>query len=126
MNKDFGKLIESWIELQKSNRRDLENDENFWAYEEINSLTKTFPLYVLDFIEAACKVTNDDKILASLAAGPLEDLLVKNGNVVITEIERRFIKDAKLKKVLASVWENDIDAKVWDRVRVVVGSTPSL
>jgi hypothetical protein len=53
---------------------------------------------------------------AALAAGPLEDYLAKRGVKVIAEIEAHAGADVKFKQLLAGVWKNSIDYKVWERV----------
>jgi hypothetical protein len=59
----------------------------------------------------------DDSILENLAAGPLEDLLSRNGPLVIDSIIKFSRENEIFKPVLLYVWRNSISAEVWERIQ---------
>ena len=60
-----------------------------------------------------------EHVTANLAAGPLEDLLVHHGQAFIDCIENKAKSDPRFAHILAGVWQNKIDVKVWRRIEQV-------
>ena len=81
----------SWIEnCQRAIAFGSESPEaasTFWAYETLDRICRDDPERALEIILLAAGLTTDQRILDNLAAGPLEDLLVRNGPVIISRIE---------------------------------------
>jgi hypothetical protein len=69
------------------------------------------------------KVADDPEMMACLAAGPLEDLLVEHGEKFISEVEELALANHKFKELLTGVWRNRISCEVWKRIRKAVEST---
>ena len=67
------------------------------------------------------KLDSSEKILANIAAGPLEDLLVYHGEKFIDRVEEAAQSDPVFKKMLGAVWQNAIPDDVWNRVKAVAG-----
>lgn len=68
------------------------------------------------------QVPSEDKaqaLLSNLAAGPLEDLLVHHGPLVVSSIESAARDDRRVAWTIAHVWRNDIDQGVWTRLQRV-------
>lgn len=63
-----------------------------------------------------------DYQLASLASGPLEDLLAKHGGNFIERIERAASNNDKFRETLVGVWQNEIPEDVWIRVEKARGT----
>src|SRR5690606_9863070 len=103
----------AWKELCLSKTEVREKDKNFWAYETLDHLCEEEPFECLKIIVKICETTDNEEILSNVAAGPLEDLLVRHGKTVIAEVEKWAIQNRKYKRVLASVWKNEIDDAVW-------------
>src|SRR5262245_7862582 len=56
---------------------DAESDRHgFWAWEAVNALVRDEPEQAWSMILRLVELSPDDRILANVAAGPLEDLLV--------------------------------------------------
>jgi len=69
-------------------------------------------------------IEKDDWILENLGAGPLEDLLVAHGPVIIDKLEKIAMRDPVFHRLAQFVWRNDILDDVWERLkRVASGST---
>lgn len=116
------KLIETWIELQKCRRAGGECDDLFWAYIELDKLVSNEPNKALDIIGNIINVDDSDVVAENLAAGPLEDLLVRHGESILDSIIDLSKKDIKFYSLLGGVWENTIDKDVWDKIQKTVGT----
>ncbi|MEE4539423.1 MAG: hypothetical protein V2J51_13145 [Erythrobacter sp.] len=79
-----------------------------------NVILKVMDHYTLR--EAQSKGSDGFWIISNLAAGPIEDLLVYNGETLISTIEREAKRNPLLRHTLKGVWRNKIDQKVWDRL----------
>lgn len=58
----------------------------------------------------------DPIVLATIAAGPLEDLLNKAGPEYITAVEDFAQRTPRAARMLTGVWPSSIDPAVWKRV----------
>lgn len=67
---------------------------------------------VLDRIDG----TSPNRLLAVLAAGPLEDLLAENGSVVVSEIEALARRRPDFRLLLNGVWDRRIKPDVISRL----------
>lgn len=88
----------------------------FWAFDEMVDKVRDQPFDALEIIQEILKVAEDDRILANLAAGPLEDLLVDHGTVVVDRVIELALADPKFRNLLQGVWGNSIDERVWKRI----------
>lgn len=113
------KLVASWIALHGAGSS--ARDENFWAYEKLDDFGRKSPDECWELIHAIRQADGSNEILANLAAGPLEDLLVDHGHRYIDEVERLARTDAQFRKMLGGVWKNAIADDVWVRVQRVAG-----
>ena len=55
-------------------------------------------------------------VIAVLAAGPLEDLLVRHGPEFIDRVEQQSRQDAAFRHLLGGVWPSSIPWAVWQRI----------
>jgi hypothetical protein len=88
-------------------------DENFWAVKMVNDLVRIDPETAWDVIQHICNKVEDPAVLACLASGPLEDLLVKHGNDFIERVTSEIRDNERFAGVAESVWRNVIPANVW-------------
>ncbi len=58
----------------------------------------------------------------SLAAGPLEDLLVRHGADFIDKVELEAQRSIFFRSLLGGVWKNAIQVDVWKRVQAAAGN----
>ena len=114
-------LINAWIALQHSDKSSAEYDKHFWAVDDVWQLSRKFPDICLEFINEVRRRDGSELILACLAAGPLEDVLVNYGSQIIEQIEALARKDPQFKKLLGAVWRNNIAEDVWVRIQRVAG-----
>jgi hypothetical protein len=116
-------LARAWIALQHAEATSQVYDDNFWAFTTLSELCETSPDRCWEVIDEIRRSDGSDKILASLAAGPLEDLLVQHGHWFIDAVETLARDDEQFRKLLGAVWQNDIAEDVWVRIKRVAGPT---
>ena len=122
-NNDFKKVAKDWVALQYSTVEQAEHDPHFWAYQKLDDLCDDSPSEALTVINEILSVDSSKHILSNVGAGPLEDLLARNGMAIIDEIESLSRTNTAIKKALGAVWENSIDAEVWCKVESLADST---
>lgn len=117
---ELNKIVTAWITAMQAERESPEKETNFWAVSEVFDWAlegdgdRLWP-----FILEAYKRDLPDKVIAVLAAGPLEDLLAKRGEDFIDRIEELARKDPKFNDLLGGVWRNTMTDEVWQRVQAV-------
>jgi hypothetical protein len=116
----LAEVVDAWIAGQSAERKSPEYETNWWAISEVSdwSLEGNGDL-LWRFILAAYKRSLPDKVVAVLAAGPVEDLLAKEGPDYIDRIETLARQDPKFNYLLGGVWRNTMTAEVWQRVIAV-------
>jgi hypothetical protein len=116
-------LVEAWIALHHAEAKSQVYYDNFWAFEMLSELCETSPERCWEAIHEIRRSDGCDKILANLASGPLEDLLVRYGHQYIDAIEKLASHDEQFRKLLGAVWQNEIADDVWARLKRVAGPT---
>jgi len=116
---ELQKVAETWITLYYLPEDPQERQENFWAFNKLADLCYNDPESCWKVIHLIRQLDGSDIILANLAAGPLEDLLVQHGSNFIDRIEALAKHDQQFKKLLGAVWQRDIPDNIWQRVRAV-------
>jgi len=101
----------------EATRADLE-----WAIDCEFEITEDYPHLLLPLTVAAIDACEHQKDLAFVAAGLLENSVVKHGPVLIGKIESVASASAKFRFVLSAIWgERNADPEVWKRVCKAVG-----
>lgn len=117
---ELDRIVTAWIAAQQAKPKSPEHATNWWAVSEVID-------WELDgegdrlwqFILAIYKRDLPDKVIAVLAAGPLEDLLAKRGVAFIDRIEELARKDPKFNYLLGGVWRNSMTDEVWQRIQAI-------
>jgi hypothetical protein len=110
-------IVKKWIIYTLS-----KNDEYFDAYMALSRCCSKDPVRALDIIIKILQNNASDDIQMNLSAGPLEDLLVRNGNQIIDKVEEFAKKDSNFNELLGGVWKNNITDSVWERIEAVRNS----
>ncbi|WP_444897042.1 DUF6869 domain-containing protein [Microbulbifer sp. SSSA005] len=115
-------FINQWISHQEETWEE-EEAENHWTDDYLIDLAITDggDSELWDFILKTYRRELSESVLAILAAGPLEDLLARNGESYIEQIEQLARKDSKFKFLLGGVWKNSMSETLWSRVSAVKG-----
>lgn len=95
-------------------------DESFeWASIEIIDLSISGPWDRLwELVQALALLPNEptNLALATMAAGPLEDLLAHAGPDYISQVEQFCAAVPRAARMLTGVWRSSIEPDVWARV----------
>lgn len=118
---DIRNIAESWVRMHCAEEKSEAYTENFWAFEALLDLCENSPEQCLAVINQIILIDTSDVVLANLAAGPVEDLLVKHGERVIELLMQYAQKNHMWKKILGAVWNNDISDRVWQQLISVAG-----
>lgn len=113
---DFAQLVDTWIAEHKDYRTE-KHPTLGWAFKELNRLCDEEPFAALRAIDQIIAKDHSDPIMEVLAAGPLENLLVKHGTIVVDEISKLAASNAAFRELLGGVWSAGIDPTVWEQVK---------
>lgn len=116
---ELADLADAWIALQKAPKP--ERDALFWAFERLDALIDRDPETAWQVIDLIWRGEQDDRILADLAAGPVEDLLVRHGPAFIERICLTARREPVFRKMLGGVWRNAMAEPVWLRLKQIAG-----
>jgi hypothetical protein len=122
-------IISGYLAHAKTTTRDGTDAENFDANEELDDLVTDEPERAWPLI---CEVIRrispqDEDILAYVAAGPLEDLLVRHPYAFIDRIESLAKNDAHFRRAVSGVWGwNSIPSEIRTRLDTLLGDEPRL
>ncbi|HZH30488.1 MAG TPA: hypothetical protein VEY11_06970 [Pyrinomonadaceae bacterium] len=111
-------VVDAWIAATEAERGTPEEQSNWWAISEvINWQLEGEAELLWRLVLAAYRRELSDKVLASLAAGPLEDLLSDFGPAYIDRVEELARKDPRFNWLLGGVWRLSMTDEVWARVQ---------
>ena len=97
--------------------KERDNSGTEWASNKVFDITYENPEDLWELILAILHRDPPTEVIEVLAAGPLEDYLVKCGEQVIGQVEEQAAKDKKFKSLLGGVWKNAMSDEVWARVQ---------
>lgn len=123
---DFGKIAREYVRgghAYGGEKLDEQlSDETRWASECADEITQRHPEHVLRLAIAAIDACETLEDAAYVAAGIVENMVVKQGPRVISDIERLASKSAKFRYVLSGIWSQggSVDKGVWERIGLAV------
>ncbi len=118
---DRKKLAQAWVKHTLAAAEKVDESPHFEAVEIISRMVEDDPEVAWGILEDIRQIDSSDIILANLAAGPLEDLLVFHGDDFIDCIEDIASHEPLFRKMLGAVWRNRISDEVWRRLQAVAG-----
>jgi hypothetical protein len=107
----------TWIALRYTRSGSAEHDAKFWSFEAMDRLRDSNPERCWSVILKIFEQDQSEKLLANLAAGPIEDLLATHGERFIERIETLARQEPRFRFTIQMVWRNSISAPVWARLR---------
>lgn len=124
---DFAKLAKAYLGYGRCFGSDPvgnpDQSPDTWSSDCVSEIEQDYPDLLLHFVIAAADHCETVEDVAYLAAGPVENMIVRHGPNVIDRIERLAASSAKFAYLLSGVWGgSQADPKVWARVGKVVGS----
>ena len=120
-------LITRYLLHAETFTRNRTDDEHFKAFEEIDNRIWNDPERAWPVIREILRRISADNVLAYVAAGPLEDLLVRHPYAFIDRVEALARKDGHFRRAVSGVWGwNSIPEDVRKRLDDVLGDEPRL
>jgi hypothetical protein len=105
----------------------IQDDPDFWAVEEIWKLIERDPEGTWTLVLEMLRRADGDYMIASIAAGPLEDFIVRYGSPWLERIEAEARSNAKFRRALVGVWgESRMPEELVRRLRALVAHEPPL
>ena len=101
MTKDNQNLVQEWIEYSANPKG---NENLFWAWESVDDAVHDSPEEAWALILALIEEAPNNAILADVAAGPLENLVVYHSAKFIERIDEMARKSPKFRLCLTGVW----------------------
>ncbi len=117
---EMSRIAEAWVDLNRLPQNSAQRDGKFWSWERLRELIHQDPESAWSIIQIIRR-EGSDLILANLAAGPLEDLLVAHGDRFIDRVEALAQQDMQFRKLLGATWQNAMPPTLWKRVKAVAG-----
>jgi hypothetical protein len=100
-------LINTYFKNWECVEKGQSDNEHFWAWETIEDMVFKEPIRGLEITIKILRLCKDDKALAYVAAGPLENLFVYHGRKIIDRITKEADKDPRIQLALSGVWLNE-------------------
>lgn len=85
----------------------------------VYGLLKREPDKMLAVILAVLQQTEDEQIIGSLAAGPLESFLGAHGEAYLETMHSLALEHQSLRLALDGVWQGSMPKRVWRRIELL-------
>ncbi len=112
---EFNNWVSAYIEAEDAPEKLNENNSLFWAVEQFMNLNYENPEICWEAILEILERNPSDKVIAVLAAGPLEDLIEVHGSLFIDRIEKEARRNPRFRHLLGGVWQSSTP-EIWARV----------
>jgi len=103
----------------------IATQEHWWAWEAMDRACHKEPELAWKLIITVLSLTESDRVIENLGAGPLEDLLAIHGDKLIDRAETLASQEPKFHRCLSHTWQNNMSPGVWKRVCRATGRNPS-
>lgn len=124
MNADDDLLAAAWLEnCRAATMFGPESEQatnTFWAYELLDQMCAAQPARALAVIRLMVKLRPSEREFYNIAAGPLEDLLVRHGSAVLEQVEEAASSDVEFLDLLGGVWFDRVTPQVRSRLKALV------
>lgn len=113
--KDKKTLIDTWIAIHKSGPNSELFDQEFWAYEKLDSIARRDPVKALEILIEILNQDSSTRITNVIGAGIVEDILCWHDSSIIEEIEKYAEANEAFRRALkvVDIWGEE--CTVYDR-----------
>ena|SRR5437868_6649780 len=108
---EIREIAEAWL----TKRTGVWTDDD----ERLYGILHAEPDRALSVLFAAMQLTDDERILGGLAAGPLEDFLGVHGEAYLDTFHTLALEHRRLREVLDGVWQGAMPKRVWHRIEIL-------
>ena len=120
-------VIEAYFARTKALEQRITDDPYFWTVEAMWEMIERVPDAAWTVILEMIKRADGDYQIASIAAGPLEDFIVRHGWQYLNHLESEARANAKFRRALVGVWgESRMSEELVLRLRALVQGEPPL
>ena len=118
---ELTRLVDAWIAWWVVDKDSPVREANQWAVDEVDEWVygMSMPERLWEFVRAASEHDMPQRVIAVLAAGPLEDLLANHGPDYMDRVETLARQNPRFNRLLGGVWRNAMTDDVWQRVQAV-------
>jgi len=112
MDEETKKFVDAWINASKALKETIGDPEaaelqpDFWASERLFRLVDEEPEKAWPLLLAIRKATDDQEVLAHLAASHFEDLVNAHGAEFIDRFEALAKEDLEFRHFVGGIWPN--------------------
>ena len=124
---DRDDIIEAYLARTRAQEQGIADDAGFWAVEAMWEIVDGEPEAAWTVILEMIGRAEGDYQIASIAAGPLEDFIVRHGWQCLDKVEREARANPKFRRALVGVWgESRMPEELVLRLRALVQGEPPL
>lgn len=121
------RLIDAYFAQLKAMKQGIDDGLYFWAVEAIWKLLDRDPEETWTRILEMLRRSDGDAMIASVAAGPLDDFIVRYGWPFLDRIEKEAGTNPKFRRALVGVWgETRMSEELVRRLQALVEGEPPL
>ena len=121
MTENFDTLAQAWLENLGSEDGFPNRESSLIAFDKVCEFAEFEPDKALEFIKVAVNFCRDDsRCLGQIAAGPLEDVLLTHGDLVIERIESEARKDSRVVEMLGGMYLTGMNENVRERIELIL------
>lgn len=120
MDDEIRKLIDAYIEFEKTPQGSLEREQLLWTFEKFDELNSENPHLCWEAILEILNRIPTDEVEGVMAAGILEDFIDSHGEEFIDSIVNEAKRNSRLTVLLGGVYECSTDT-VWVQIMNVRG-----
>lgn len=117
-------IASAWIQNCRDTIRfgidSAQADSTFWAFQALDQLCSSQPDEALDIVLLILHTQPEERVLYNLAAGPLEDLVTRNGLQIISRIEQIASVDSAFLHLIGGVWSDRAPSEVQERLQPLI------
>ena len=124
---DRNRLVEGYFAHVEAQKRGEKEDPHFWAVEAMWALIDRDEDESWTVLLEMLRRAEGEHMIASIAAGPLEDFIVRYGETFLPRIESEARTNSKFRRALVGVWgESRMSEELVLRLRSLVEREPPL
>lgn len=115
MDDEILKLIDAYIEFEKTPQGSLEREQLLWTFEKFDELNSENPHLCWEAILEILNRIPTDEVQGIMAAGILEDFIDSHGEEFVGTIVNEAKRNSRLTALLGGVYECSTDT-VWVQI----------
>ncbi len=120
------RLVETYLAHADAVSHDRADPEGYWSAAAIDDMIRGDVESAWPLVRELLRKAADDRMLAFIAAGPLEDLISLHGWALMERVAEAARSDQKLRRALTGIWVDELPEELLRRLRLLVEGEPPL